>query len=208
MEPILSTQALSFRNQLYYPDMNIPKHEVTFISGPSGCGKSTLFKLLNATLSPASGKIYYAGTDITNMDKVKLRREVLLACQSPYLFRSSIKENYSAFHQIHESTCPDNEEIKEYLRICCIDVPPDTPCEHMSGGERQRIFLSIALSFSPSVLLLDEPTSALHAELSAELLQHIILHAQKKQTTLLIISHDQNLQHIYAQNIIKLEPSS
>lgn len=208
METIIRTENLSFKYFLHYPDIRIRKHAVTFISGRSGCGKSTLFKLLNATVTPAAGSVYYYNEPILDMNTIELRRKILLAKQVPFLFRGTVLSNFQTFHEYHESICPDAEEIHHYLKLCCIETALSTICDTMSGGEQQRVFLSIALSMRPEVLLLDEPTAALNQELSHQVLAQIIKQAKQQGMTLVIISHDMNLQSVYAEDIINLEGSN
>lgn len=129
---------------------------------------------------------------------------MLLVKQVPYLFKGSIYENFIAFHQIHESSCPSQVEINNYLKLCCISTSLETQCDTMSGGERQRVFLSIALSMLPKVLLLDEPTSALNKELSNDVLNNIIEYSKRQNISLVIISHNMELQSTFAENIIEL----
>ena len=190
MEKILISRNLIFKNFLYYPDICVEKKTVTFITGESGSGKTTLFKMLNGTVSPSTGEILFHNTSIVGLNKVQLRRKILLVKQNPYLF--------------NESICPSQASITNFLKLCCIQVDLNTPCINMSGGEQQRIFLSIGLSLMPEVLLLDEPTSALNKELSNNIIKNIIEFTKQQGITLLIISHDVELQNIYAEEIIKI----
>lgn len=208
MEQILSTKDLCFQDFLRYPNIGIEEHAVTFINGASGCGKSTLLKLFNGTASPSTGHVIYCGNDIASLDKVALRREVLLVKQVPYLFQGSIYQNFISYHQVHESDCPSQAEISNYLKLCCIPVSPETQCDIMSGGERQRVFLSIALSMMPKVLLLDEPTSALNKELSNNVLGNILAYSKEQNITLVIMNHDMELQSTFAGKTIELRRES
>lgn len=204
MNKLIECRGLVFMDFLHYPDLTIEESTVSFVSGESGCGKSTLLKLLNGTVSPSSGTILYRGEDIGGMDKIKLRKKLLLAKQVPYLFQGTVRENFSAFHDYHGTSCPSSSEISYFLDLCGIPVVADASCDTMSGGERQRVFLSIALSLAPEVLLLDEPTSSLNGELSAVVMKNIIDFAKEKNMGLIVISHDMTLQETFAEKIIQL----
>lgn len=204
MNDLISSKDLVFNDFLHYPDLSIQKNEITFISGDSGCGKSTLLKLFNSTIAPSSGNILYNGEDISNIDKIKLRKEVLLVKQVPFLFKGTIHENFLAFHSFRENTCPSKDSISNFMEICCIPMSLETECDNMSGGERQRLFLSIALSLMPKVLLLDEPSSSLNKELSKKLLTNIIDYSRLNDISLIIISHDRELQEDFSEKTIKL----
>lgn len=207
---ILAIESLRFRSFLHYPNLNIVEGSFTFINGPSGCGKSTLFKLFNATLSPDNGTIYFRGKNIDTYDTIHLRREILLAGQSPYLFSGSIFENFRQYYFYAEKELISKSEMKYYLSLCLIDFELDTSCVTMSGGEKQRVFISICLSFLPKVLMLDEPTSALDSASALALMKNLKQTGIKNAMTLIIISHDPNLASTFADNIITLkkeEPS-
>ena len=205
MTPILSSDRLLFKGILGFPPLAIAKGKTTFITGRSGSGKSTLFKLFNGIYSPDTGEVYYEGNAISKLDTIALRREVLLVSQGVFLFAATIKENFAAFYDYRELPVISEAEMVRFLQLCCADFPLDASCNTMSGGERQRIYLAIFLSFQPKVLMLDEPTSALDSETSDRLLQRVREFAQETAMTLLIISHDPSLASKYGDWIIDLE---
>ena len=204
---IIKAHHLVFQNTIKYPDITIKEGEITFVSGDSGCGKTTLFKLLNATINASHGDIYYCGENIKTLDKIKLRREVMLVSQVPFLFSGSILDNFKMYHTYHESTCPSEQHIQELLGYCCYKGDIHNSCDVLSGGERQRIFQSIALSLKPKVLLLDEPTSALQGDLAKEVMKNIIAYVKQYTMSLVVISHDVSLTATYAQQHIILRAS-
>lgn len=205
MQEILQAHCIVFKSMIHYPEILIESGQASFIKGASGCGKSTLLKLLNGTLSPDSGTIYYQGTDIESLDTIKLRQEVLLAGQSVYLFHGTILDNFIKYHEYRDLRVPENETLKQLLSLCCIDFPLDASCNNMSGGERQRVYIAIALSLSPTVLMLDEPTSALDEKTAHAFLGNIKQYCREKNMTLIVVSHDENLTNRYADNVIRLE---
>lgn len=201
---LFSLNNVNFKNIITYPKLEIAPNTATFLCGKSGCGKSTLLKLLNASISPDSGDIFYQGKRITEYDTILLRREVLLVSQNVFLFEDTIKNNFAEFYRYRDSTPPKEDRILSYLRLCNIDFPLDALCSDMSGGERQRIFISICLSFLPKVLMLDEPTSALDGKTAEVMIQHIKNHCKENGITLIVISHDQALAKQYADEMITL----
>lgn len=203
-DTILEWSDLSFLSTIRYPDCRIRRGEVVFVSGQSGSGKSSLFRLINATANPSSGRILLDGRDIRDENSLEWRKKVLLAGQTFYLFGGSIAENFRKYHEYTGTTPPEKEEMVRLLHACCIDFAPDTSCDTFSGGEKQRVFLSIAISYSPQILLLDEPTSALDAATASCLLENLLTHARETGITLLIISHDSALRARFADTVIPL----
>lgn len=204
MKPKLETRKLSVFSAIHYPDISILPSQTAFLSGPSGCGKSTLLRLFNGILTPSSGQVLLDGEDLASLPPISLRRRVLLAGQAVYLRRGSILDNYQFFHQYHETHVPDLSKIKELLKACAVPFLPDDSCDTMSGGERQRVFLSVALSMEPEVLLLDEPTSALDGASSETVLENIKQYCRDRHITLVVVSHDPRLRDAYADQIIQL----
>lgn len=205
MANVFSVRNLIFREVIKYPDIDIEEGKITFIFGKSGSGKSSFLKMLNATISPSSGDIYYNGKNITDLDSVTLRKEAILVSQTVFLFEGSIEDNFKKYYEYRESPVPSKEEIERYLKICCADFDLNSRCETMSGGERQRIFISICLSFLPKVLMLDEPTSALDSSIALRLFLNLQEFCKDKGITFIVVSHDKGLAEKFADKIINLD---
>jgi len=205
MTAILASDKLKFKEILNFPPVAIDRGEVIFITGRSGSGKSTLLKMFNGIYTPDEGAVYYNGIDISELDTLALRKEVLLVAQGVFLFSGTIQDNFAAFYDYRELPPPQAEMIERFLQLCCMNFPLAARCNTMSGGERQRIYLAICLSFCPQVLMLDEPTSALDAATANRLLQNLRDFAKDAAVTLLIISHDPSLAEKYGDRVIALE---
>ncbi|MEG1441352.1 MAG: ATP-binding cassette domain-containing protein, partial [Oscillospiraceae bacterium] len=151
------------------------------------------------------GTVFYKGNDISDMDTITLRKEVLLVSQAVFLFDGTIAENFLEYYKYRDvSPLPEND-FRKYLDICCADFPSDSRCETMSGGERQRIFTAICLSFKPKVLMLDEPTSALDQATARTFFQNVKEFCKSNGITIITISHDENLVDTFADKKIYLE---
>lgn len=202
MKPILETKSMVFNHMITYPDLQIFSGQATFITGASGSGKSTLLKLFNGVLSPSEGALYYDGADIAALDTVKLRREVLLAGQSVFLFEGSIRENFGRYYAYRDLPMPSEEAIQEVLKTCCLDFPLTKDCLTMSGGERHRAFIAVCLSFGSKVLLVDEPTAALDEKNAALLIGSLAKHCNSHGMTLVIVCHDKALTSQFSEKTI------
>ena len=205
MKHLFYASSLKFMDFISYPDFSIEKNKMTFICGESGCGKSTLFKLMNASLSPSQGTLMYNDTDIGKTDTIILRRDVTLISQEPYLFDGTIKENFESYYSYRETSIPTDDRIKSFLSLCCIDLPLDTDCRNLSGGEKQRVYLAVFLSFPSKVYLLDEPTSALDEYTANKLMGNIKGLCRENDLTALVISHDRSIVDRFADDVIELE---
>ncbi|QCC86641.1 ATP-binding cassette domain-containing protein [Desulfovibrio desulfuricans] len=199
----IQTRGLAY-GQIVYNDLDIEGGRATFISGASGSGKSTLLRLFNKTLAPTAGTVLYNGQDTAGLDSIALRREVLLAGQSVFLFDGSVGDNFDAYCEARESAPLSAEDKQTFLRLCCANFPLDAPCVHLSGGERQRVFLAVCLSFLPRVLLLDEPTSALDQDTAERFMSQVLAYCRERGMTVVAVSHDPALTARHAQNIISL----
>lgn len=202
---LFTIKNVKFMNKITYPAMEIKEDKVTFIRGKSGTGKSTLLKLLNGTVSFAEGEISYGDQPLQEQDNIALRREVLLVAQQVFLFDDTIVNNFSTFYEYRKQQAPDVEEIRRYLQLCQADFPLEANCREMSGGERQRIFMAICLSFLPRVIMLDEPTSALDDTTSVKFMESVTGFCREKKITLLVVTHDTSLAETFADEVIDLD---
>ncbi len=204
MALICSTSELEALHKLNYPAICITKARFTFLAGKSGSGKSTYLKLLNRTLLPSAGSIYYKEADINTLPVLPYRREVLLVPQEVFLFDGTILENFHLYCDAREKERLTQEEIQRFLRLCCADFPLDALCQTLSGGEKQRVFLAIYLSCMPTLLLLDEPTAALDEKTSVSLLGSLKEFCKENQITVLCVCHNDALIERFSEETIRL----
>lgn len=199
---ILRFENVKFIRQ--YDDFTINKNEIVFVVGKSGSGKSTLLKLINNTIQMKSGKIFYKDTNILNIKPVELRRNIMMTSQENFLFDMTIKENFHEFYKLRDLENLTDDEIVKFLKIADFDVDVNLDVEKLSGGEKQRVFLAIALSMRPAVLLLDEPTSALDSNTAFNMMKNIVDYCKHNDITLVVVSHARNLVDEFADKTIDL----
>lgn len=198
---LFSLHGVRFK-EICYPDLEIASGKTTFVIGKSGSGKTTLLKLLNGVISPEAGTVCYRDKDVNDYDPIQLRREVLLASQMVYLFDKTIAENFAEYCAYRGIPCVSDDEMRRYLQLCALDFPLDAPCATMSGGERQRVYLAICLSFLPQALLLDEPTSALDDVTANTLLAGVKAFCAQHGITLIAVSHNRPIAEKYADDMV------
>ena len=200
-------EILRFENVKFikeYDDFTINKNEIVFVVGKSGSGKSTLLKLINNTLQMKSGSIFYKDTNILNIKPVELRRNIMMTSQENFLFDMTIKENFHEFYKLRDLENLTDDEIVKFLKIADFGVDVNLDVEKLSGGEKQRVFLAIALSMRPAVLLLDEPTSALDSNTAFNMMKNIVDYCKHNDITLVVVSHARNLVDEFADKTIDL----
>lgn len=202
---LFKVKNVNFKNIIYYEDIEISEDKITFLVGESGSGKSTLLKLLNGTLPYDSGEIFYENKNIKDINKLELRKKIILVSQRLYLFSGTIKENFIKYYSYLNKNLYQDEDLINYLKICQIDYSLNTQVDNLSGGEKQRIYNAIALGLNPKVLMLDEPTSALDAETSRKFLTDIISHSKEYNIKVIVISHDDDLVREFSTETIELK---
>lgn len=194
---------LNFKNIIKYPDL-VFEDRLTCICGKSGCGKSTLLKMINRLIEPIEGTIEYNDNNIKKLNVLDYRKEVMLVSQSPLIFEGDINNNFDYIYELRKIEKLNDKEKKHYMSLCLLDKSLDEDTQHLSGGEKQRLFLSICISLKPKFLLLDEPTSALDERSSDELIYNLKRLAINEDMQIIMISHNKVLANKYADKIIEL----
>lgn len=181
--------------------MSIGSNEVVAFIGPSGCGKSTFLRLFNRMndLIPGSrleGNIEIDGKDIYGKDinVDVLRKNVGMVFQRPNPFPKSIYENVA--YGLRVNGVKDekfiSERVEQSLRGAALwDEVKDKlkkSAYALSGGQQQRLCIARAMANSPSVLLMDEPASALDPISTAKIEE--LIHEIKKDYTIVIVTHN------------------
>ncbi|MEZ0247755.1 MAG: ATP-binding cassette domain-containing protein [Thermoproteus sp.] len=181
-------------------DLAVPDSSAFAIMGPSGSGKSTFLRVLNRLVEiypdvKIRGEVYLDGTDIFQMRPEELRRRVQMVFQIPNPIPNlSIYENVALglkLNRLTKSKRETYERVKWALEKAQLwdEVKDrlDAPAATLSGGQQQRLCLARALSFSPEVLLMDEPTANLDPENTAKI--EALMLELKREVTVVLVTH-------------------
>jgi ATP-binding cassette subfamily B protein len=169
-----------------------PGQTVALVGGTGG-GKSTLLRLLLRFIDPDGGRIFFDGVDIATLDPAALRRRIGYVAQEPFLTDGTIAENIA-----YGEAAPDRARVEEAARaaeahgfIAALPSGYDSAVgergAQLSGGQRQRIALARALYREPSLLVLDEATSAVDNETEAAIQRSLARIAHTRST--LVVAH-------------------
>jgi spermidine/putrescine transport system ATP-binding protein len=160
--------------------------------GPSGCGKTTLLRIIAGLEDPSSGIVYLDGKNVVPVPPNK--RHVNTVFQNYALFpHLTVYENVAFPLKLNkEESSVINEKVKKYLSMVHLLGHENKKPSQLSGGMKQRVAIARALINEPSVLLLDEPLSALDAKLRQSLLMELDFIHDQIGITFIYVTHDQS----------------
>ena len=161
------------------------------VVGPSGSGKSTLVSLLMRLYEPTEGKIILDDYDIQDVKISSLRHHISMVPQEPVLFSGTIADNirYGQSHTTPEQVMAAAQAAELHDFIMTLPEKYEAPVEergtNLSGGQKQRLAFAMAVVTDPSILILDDTTSALDAKTEAKI-QETLDHLMEGRTTFVI----------------------
>ena len=181
--------------------------ELTVLAGVNGCGKSTLLKIMAGVLTPQCGNVYLNDTRLTAIPSRNRAKMLAFMGQSPEIPAGCTVEETVLCGRYPYA------EPRTVSRNIIDTVMHDTGISHLagrrlaelSGGERQKVFLTLALAQQPQILLLDEPFSALDPAAVRELFTLLLKMKKQYQLTVVMVLHDINRALHYADRIIGLK---
>ncbi|MGV0819312.1 phosphate ABC transporter ATP-binding protein PstB [Martelella sp. AMO21009] len=180
-------------------DVDIEKGKITGFIGPSGCGKSTVLRSLNRMndLIPSfrlEGHVHFLGQDVygRNVDPVVVRRHIGMVFQQPNPFSMSIFENVAFGLRLNGFKGDINGRVEKALRRAALwNEVKDKLKQNglsLSGGQQQRLCIARAIATEPTVLLMDEPCSALDP-IATRQIEELMLEL-KNDYTVAIVTHN------------------
>jgi len=201
-------------NSVALADINlqIGKKEFVFLTGPSGAGKTTLLRLLFREEEPTEGQILINGKNITRLHTrgiARLRQEIGLVFQEFKLLpRLTVLDNVALAAEVVGTPRRESQrKAYQLLRDLGLREKYDARPLTLSGGEQQRVAIARALVNDPALVLADEPTGNLDADMAHEIMR-LFLKIREKGTTLLIATHDADLIERYGSRTIRLQRGS
>ncbi len=184
---MISISGLKYKDILNISKLDIDKGTQTAIIGESGSGKTTLLKLLDRLFYADEGEILYDGASIYTIPHY--RRIVTMVPQHPVIFEGDVASNLKIAFEYCGKPLPNEDFLREILKVACLNIPLDSPTKMLSGGEKSRLSIARALCLNSDTYLIDEPTSALDSKTQEEVMGNIINYMQNK--TLVVVTHSE-----------------
>ncbi|MET9951411.1 ABC transporter ATP-binding protein [Streptomyces sp. NPDC006339] len=173
-------------------DLTVEPGEVMALLGPSGSGKTTALRTVAGFVRPAAGRVFIGDRDVTDLPPYQ--RDIGMVVQSYALFPHLRVEDNVAFG-LKARKAPKSEipgRVAEALEMTGMAAYARRYPRELSGGQQQRVAIARALAIRPNVLLLDEPLSALDAQLRSGMLAELAkLHRELPEVSFLYVTHDQ-----------------
>jgi phosphate transport system ATP-binding protein len=179
--------------------LEIPERGVTAMIGPSGCGKSTFLRCINRMndlidAAGVEGDLFFEGKNVydDDVDPIALRREIGMVFQHPNPFPKSIFDNVAYGLRVQNDTENLEERVEEALKDAAlwdeVSDQLDESALDLSGGQQQRLCIARAIAVNPSVILMDEPASALDPIATSKI--EDLLDELASEYTVVIVTHN------------------
>lgn len=186
-------------------DLDIARGEFLTLLGPSGCGKTTILRMIAGLEGVSSGRILLDGTDVTTVSP--RRRDVAIMFQDYALFpHMSVRDNVAYGLKLRGDGVAARRSLAQaWLDRFELGALAERKPAALSGGQRQRVALARALITQPGALLLDEPLSALDANLRTQLRSELRRIHREVGTTFICVTHDQEEAMTLSDRIVVLK---
>lgn len=170
-------------------NLSVDNGEIVSLLGSSGSGKTTILNIISGFLRPDSGRIIIDGKDVTDIPTRK--RGVGIVFQDYALFPHMSVENNVSYGMRSRSRRDERKRIRDLLERVGLSGYERRRISGLSGGEKQRVALARTIAYEPSVILLDEPLSALDAKLREDLRRDVRRILKDMGIGSLYVTHDQ-----------------
>jgi len=204
--------AYSYDKTTFIENINIDfdRGKITTLIGPNGCGKSTLLKLGARILEPQKGKVLFCDTDIKTLKPKEYAQRVAVLLQSNYPPGITVENYVLSGRYPHVAFLNSFSKQDRDIAWHAMDV---TGCQafwnknvnQLSGGERQKVFIAMAIAQDTEVILLDEPTTHMDINVSYEIMELVLQLNKDMGKTIIMVLHDLNMAFNYSHKMILMD---
>jgi len=196
---------------LHNINLSIKTGEMVGLLGPNGSGKTTLIKLASGVLKPKQGEIKLDDSSLSQLSRKSIARSVAVVPQQfniPFAFTTTevVMLGRTPFLRVFAGESKvDKQFVSKALELVGISELKERRFDELSGGERQKVILAMALAQQPTLLLLDEPTVHLDITHQVEILELVRRLNVERGLTVIAAMHDLNLASLYFNRLILLK---
>ncbi|MBE0415523.1 MAG: heme ABC transporter ATP-binding protein [Dehalococcoidia bacterium] len=196
---------------LHHIDLVVERGEMVAVLGPNGSGKTTLIKLASGVLKPTEGEIHLDGSRLSRLKRREVAQRVAVVPQQfnmPFAFtlREVVLLGRTPFlRAFSDEGKEDHRVVQQAIALIGIEELKERFFNELSGGERQKAILAMALAQEPKLLLLDEPTAHLDINHQGEILDLVKSLNREQGLTVIGAMHDLNLAALYFDRLIFLK---
>lgn len=196
---------------LHRIDLAVEKSEMVALLGPNGSGKTTLIKLMSGVLKPSEGEVHLDGSRLARMKRRDVAQRVAVVPQQftiPFAFTLNevvLLGRTPFLGPFSDEGKRDHRVAEQAIALMGIEKLKERFFNELSGGERQKAILAMALAQEPKLLLLDEPTAHLDINHQVEILDLVRSLNREHGLTVIGAMHDLNLAALYFERLILLK---
>lgn len=189
----------------------IPPGRITVLVGRNGCGKSTLLRALARLMKPRGGAVYLDGTAIFGLPTKEVARRLGILPQGPVAPEGlTVRELVAQGRYPHQGwfeqwSAEDERVVERALALTGMAELAARPVDALSGGQRQKAWIAMALAQDTAILLLDEPTTFLDLAHQMEVLDLLAELDRTEGRTTVMVLHDLNQACRYADHLVALK---
>jgi len=202
--PAFRLEDVRFKQVLDIETLQIQACKVSAIVGPSGGGKTTLLRILNRMNTPDSGRVFFFGEPVEQMDPVQLRRRVVMLTQMPVIFAGTVRENLLIGSRLAEKEEPAADAVAAIMTRVGLEKDFADDAARLSGGEKQRMALARVMLMDPEVMLLDEPSASLDEETEVLIFDLVTEFCRERCKTLIMVTHSEKGFTGYYDTLVRI----
>ena len=192
-------------------NFDVKDEKITTIIGPNGCGKSTLLKIMGRILEQKKGTVYLKGEALSRIPTEQIARQLALLPQNPAAPPELKVEELVAYgrfpyrRNLQQTSPEDRQAIEQAMELTRVIAFRHREIGSLSGGERQKVWMAMALAQETAILLLDEPTTYLDMVHQLEVLKIIRQLNEKRHSTIVMVLHDINHAARFSHEIVAMK---